>query len=78
MNRPRLLFIVESGSDVRLVEGLAERFELTVLARQIEDAGSARYTREVISQDPRFEVVEVVDTLTVLRRCAGDLKEGER
>ena len=32
----RLLFVVESGSDVRLVEGLAERFELCVLARRIE------------------------------------------
>lgn len=34
--RTRLLFVVESGADVRLVEGLAERFELTVLARRIE------------------------------------------
>ncbi len=32
----RLCFIVESGSDVRLVEGLAEKFELTILARKIE------------------------------------------
>ena len=47
-------------------------------ARQIDDAGSARYTREVIARDPRFEVVEVVDTLTVLRRVRGDLKEGDR
>ncbi|MCA1593757.1 MAG: glycosyltransferase family 4 protein [Acidobacteria bacterium] len=31
----RLCFIVESGADVRLVEGLAERFELEVLARRI-------------------------------------------
>ena len=35
MTRPRLLFVVESGCDVRLVEGLAERFELEVLARRI-------------------------------------------
>lgn len=34
--RTRLLFVVESGADVRLVEGLAERFELSVLARRIE------------------------------------------
>lgn len=33
--RARLYFIAESGCDVRLVEGLAERFELTVLARSI-------------------------------------------
>ena len=32
----RLLFIVESGTDVRLVEGLAERFELQIVARKIE------------------------------------------
>ncbi|HEV7858345.1 MAG TPA: glycosyltransferase family 4 protein [Pyrinomonadaceae bacterium] len=31
-----LCLIVESGADVRLVEGLAERFELSVLARGIE------------------------------------------
>lgn len=36
MKRLRLLFVVESGSDVRLVEGLAERFRLSVLARRIE------------------------------------------
>ncbi|HWR13917.1 MAG TPA: glycosyltransferase family 4 protein [Terriglobales bacterium] len=34
--KPRLLFIVESGTDVRLIEGLADNFELTVLARKIE------------------------------------------
>ena len=31
----RLLFIVESGTDVRLVEGLAEHFELSIIARKI-------------------------------------------
>ncbi len=36
--------------------------------RDIEDAGSVRYTRDVIVQDNRFEVVETVDSLTVLRR----------
>jgi glycosyltransferase involved in cell wall biosynthesis len=33
--RVRLCFIVESGTDVRLVDGLAERFELQVLVRSI-------------------------------------------
>jgi len=37
-------------------------------ARNIDDAGSVLFTREVIRNDARFEVVEVVDTLTVLRR----------
>ena len=31
----RLGFVVESGTDVRMVEGLAERFELTIFARKI-------------------------------------------
>jgi glycosyltransferase involved in cell wall biosynthesis len=35
MRRARVLFVVESGSDVRLVEGLAEGFELSILARRI-------------------------------------------
>jgi glycosyltransferase involved in cell wall biosynthesis len=36
MSRPRLLFVVESGTDVRLVEGLAEFFEVKIIAREIE------------------------------------------
>jgi predicted O-methyltransferase YrrM len=37
-------------------------------SNNIDDAGSVHYTREVIRADPRFEVLEVVDTLTVVRR----------
>jgi len=37
-------------------------------ARPIHAAGSVRYTEATILGDPRFEVVEVVETLTVLRR----------
>jgi predicted O-methyltransferase YrrM len=37
--------------------------------RQIEDAGSVIFTREVILKDQRFKLVETVDTLTILRRC---------
>ncbi len=40
-----LCFVVESGTDVRLVEGLAERFELEIIARRI--AGGVE-----ISQSP--------------------------
>jgi predicted O-methyltransferase YrrM len=36
--------------------------------RRIENAGSVRFTRDVILQDPRFEVVDEVDSLTMLRR----------
>src|SRR5258708_20658783 len=32
-----LCFVVESGTDVRLVEGLAKRFNLSVVARRIQD-----------------------------------------
>lgn len=40
-------------------------------ARPIGDAGSVRFTAEVITRDSRFEVLEVVDTLTVLRKVGG-------
>jgi hypothetical protein len=36
--------------------------------RQIDDAGSVRFTREVIARDPDFETIDTVDSLTVLRR----------
>jgi predicted O-methyltransferase YrrM len=35
-------------------------------ARPIHDAGSVRYTAEVIRRDPRFAVIDAVDSLTVL------------
>jgi hypothetical protein len=35
---------------------------------RLDDAGSARYTREVIVRDARFRLVETVDTFTVLER----------
>ncbi len=52
MSRLRLCFVVESGTDVRLVDGLAERCDLTVLGRTIEGgvvisrphSGAARVT----------------------------------
>ena len=36
--------------------------------RQMEDIGSVVFTRKVVLQDMRFELLETVDTLTVLRR----------
>ncbi len=33
---PRLCFVVESGTDVRLADGLAERSDLTIVARRID------------------------------------------
>jgi glycosyltransferase involved in cell wall biosynthesis len=46
--RRRLCFIVESGADVRLVEGLAERFRLTLVARRIE--GGSEISQETASE----------------------------
>jgi predicted O-methyltransferase YrrM len=37
-------------------------------ARPIHDAGSVRFTLERVVTDPRFEVIEIVETLTVVRR----------
>jgi glycosyltransferase involved in cell wall biosynthesis len=48
-----LCFVVESGTDVRLVEGLAERFDLTVLARGIKDGFE-------VSHRPRTDVDTVI------------------
>jgi predicted O-methyltransferase YrrM len=33
-----------------------------------EDVGGVRFTREVVTHDPRFDIVDEVDSLTVLRR----------
>ena len=49
----QLCLIVESGTDVRLVEGLAERFQLTVLARAIRDGVE-------ISGSPRVAVPTII------------------
>ena len=49
----RLVFVVESGTDVRLVEGLAERCDLTIVVRRI------RGGREISQPtDARFERVD--------------------
>lgn len=39
-----LCFIVESGTDVRMVEGLAKRFDLSVVARRIEHGVEISHT----------------------------------
>jgi predicted O-methyltransferase YrrM len=38
--------------------------------RPIDDAGSVKVTNQVVLRDPRFTVVETVDSLTVLERLA--------
>jgi glycosyltransferase involved in cell wall biosynthesis len=47
-SQPRVAFVVESGTDVRLVEGLAARCRLTVLARRIR--GGSEISQPVRSQ----------------------------
>jgi predicted O-methyltransferase YrrM len=37
-------------------------------ARPLDDAGSVRYTRDVILRDSRFEPVDAVDSLSVVRK----------
>ena len=37
MTLPNLCFITETGTDVRLVEGLAEKFNLTLVSRQVKN-----------------------------------------
>lgn len=60
MRRKRLCFVVESGTDVRLVEGLAERFDLTILARRIEGGVE-------ISRQPEAAVAVTVGPASRLR-----------
>ena len=36
--------------------------------RQIDDAGSVRATAEIVRKDPGFELVEEIDSLTIVRR----------
>jgi predicted O-methyltransferase YrrM len=38
--------------------------------RPIHDSGSVRFTEEVVRRDPRYEVIDEVDSLTVVRRRA--------
>ena len=54
--------LVEPGGIVALHDSHSSRH------RRIDDAGSVKVTNEVILPDKRFELVETVDTLTVLER----------
>jgi predicted O-methyltransferase YrrM len=39
-------------------------------ARPIDDAGSVRYTNDVILREPRFRLIDQVETVTVLERVS--------
>jgi predicted O-methyltransferase YrrM len=41
--------------------------------RPIDDAGSVRFTKEVILNDHRFEVIDTMDSLTILKRRSNGL-----
>lgn len=76
MKRARVMFVVESGADVRLIEGLADCFELTVLARKIRGgveisqrpAGEAR-----IEIGPASRARFAREVFRVLRRAGARL-----
>ncbi len=55
---------VKRGGVVALHDSVSSR------GRDIEAAGSVRFTREVVAVDKRFELIETVDSLTVWRRTA--------
>ena len=47
---------------------IAMHDSLLTPARPIDDAGSVRYTRDVIHRNPRFMRIDAVDSLSVYRR----------
>jgi glycosyltransferase involved in cell wall biosynthesis len=55
----RLCLVVESGTDVRLVEGLVESFDLTILARKVEGGVE-------VSHPPAISVPSVVGSASRL------------
>ena len=55
--------LVETGGIVALHDSRSSR------QRRIDDAGSVQVTNEVILPDERFELLDTVDTLTVLKRA---------
>jgi glycosyltransferase involved in cell wall biosynthesis len=52
-SRMRVCFVIEAGTDVRTVDGMAERFDLTVVARRIVDGVE-------ISQPPEHRVNTII------------------
>jgi len=59
----RLMFVVESGTDVRLVEGLAERTDLMVLGREIRGG-------RVVSREPTHAIGMTIGPASRLRFAA--------
>jgi len=59
-NKTRMCFVIESGSDVRLIEGLAERYALSILARRIEGGVE-------INHPPKFPVSIIIGPASRLK-----------
>ncbi|HVZ18032.1 MAG TPA: glycosyltransferase, partial [Terriglobales bacterium] len=78
MSPPRLLFVVESGTDVRLVDGLAEHFELSIIAREIEGGRAINWPPAVdipttIGPAGRADFARFVFRQLIRRRAEVDL-----
>jgi predicted O-methyltransferase YrrM len=41
----------------------------STLQRRIDDAGSVRFTNQVVRNDRRFRILEEVDSLSIFERC---------
>ncbi len=54
--------LVKPGGIISLHDSISTRL------RPIHEAGSVRYTQDMIRRDPRFQVIEEVDSLTILHR----------
>ena len=57
----------EAWSPLVAPVGLIAIHDSHLTARHAADVGSVRYTDEVVLRDRRFEMVDVIDSLTVLR-----------
>jgi len=61
----------EAWSDLMAIGGVVCLHDSrSTKERPIDDAGSVRFTNDVIRRDPRYRVVDEVDSLTALERVA--------
>jgi glycosyltransferase involved in cell wall biosynthesis len=69
LKRPRLLFVVESGTDVRMVNGLAQHFNLSVFARTISGGREINHEPSVPIKVERGPQSRVGFALSAARRA---------
>jgi len=58
----------ESWSPLVAPGGVMAIHDSRASGKNTADSGSVRYTNDVVVGDPRFEVIDTMDSLTVLRR----------